>query len=818
MFKFLRNLFAKKPVEVDPDEIVREGWIAELSVPELVRFETIDEERYSASCGRGGFALEIRKPDLFAWAEIPLRRYDDFVLEAEILFDPANGRSAAGFIFRKTGERDFAYVLVSSAGYVRIDAVFNGKPHPVVAWTECPEPPGAAVGLTIIARGSRYVVLVNDRWACEGDDDTVGSGSLAFAGQNYGERDRAGFVLESLFLESRPVDVEALYYRLTAAAPVDPAQRVRLAGTFLAMGEPLPAIVELRKAGRDRSPDASASFLKAECAIALGLHEEAEEALDACLHAEPGHGGAREERANLLYLRGRFLDLRDELEADPGRVASSPRLSNLLGHAYANLGLIEKAAAAYGSAAELEPGMPLFSLNEARSRERAGDPEGAAVAFLRAARGFFDQNDFDDLAECLERLEALKPDDPGTGAISAKVLFGEGKYDQAAASIERLFRIGHEDSALRYLYGIILSDRGNRKDAVLHLAAAVAMEPEAPLYRFRLAEALFLSGDDPSEQLAKAVGLAPADGWIRNLEGQFLSAKGDHEGAAKSLRMAREALPGESSPAVNLAEALSRQGLADEALAALSAFPDDPACLNQRGNVLVAAGRIEEAAFEYSKAIRLAKGVVPPRDESDYLANYASCCSSLDRWTDAEEALRRAYELYPGAGVLRLLGDVASVYGDWVRAETAYRSAVETDPSDAAAREALARNYLTRGLSDKANAAAASLAEVDPARGMRFAAELLETTTELVSCASCERGWRVPRNIPFQSAASIHAMPPDESPAGACPSCGKVFCIGCRKDQLSGDRFTCPDCGVPLKLTDDRLRWLVREHIRETES
>jgi predicted RNA-binding Zn-ribbon protein involved in translation (DUF1610 family) len=57
-------------------------------------------------------------------------------------------------------------------------------------------------------------------------------------------------------------------------------------------------------------------------------------------------------------------------------------------------------------------------------------------------------------------------------------------------------------------------------------------------------------------------------------------------------------------------------------------------------------------------------------------------------------------------------------------------------------------------------------------------------------------------------------MPPDESPAGACPRCGNIYCIACRKAELSDSRFTCPDCGEALKLSDNRLRYLVRESIK----
>jgi predicted RNA-binding Zn-ribbon protein involved in translation (DUF1610 family) len=109
---------------------------------------------------------------------------------------------------------------------------------------------------------------------------------------------------------------------------------------------------------------------------------------------------------------------------------------------------------------------------------------------------------------------------------------------------------------------------------------------------------------------------------------------------------------------------------------------------------------------------------------------------------------------------------------------------------------------------------AARLEPISPEKAKKLRAEIEEATTEPLSCAHCGRAWRVPRDLPAQSAASIRGMPPDQSPAGACPSCGKIYCIACRKADLLDSRFTCPDCGVPLKLTDNRLRYLVRESLR----
>jgi transposase-like protein len=56
------------------------------------------------------------------------------------------------------------------------------------------------------------------------------------------------------------------------------------------------------------------------------------------------------------------------------------------------------------------------------------------------------------------------------------------------------------------------------------------------------------------------------------------------------------------------------------------------------------------------------------------------------------------------------------------------------------------------------------------------------------------------------------AMPPDDLPAGSCPSCGKTYCIGCAKENLDPQgRFVCPACGKSLKLINEGLKKLVAD-------
>jgi len=825
MFEFLKRMFQKKP-NAEPDAIPEELWSSEMNGSVSGRFLPVSEERYRGSyLPEGGFELALLRKDLFAWADAPNHRYENFALEAEIEFSEGSGHCAAGFLLRMEGDRDFVYLLVSNHGYLRVDAVFNGSPHAVIPWTECPAPISSSFNLKAVVIGSRIVIAVDDRWAAECEDETVRQGHLAFAAQNYEEASEIRCVLRYMLVESRPLEVEAWRLRRSVLEKADPAQRVRLARSLTAAGLDIPALVQLRKAEQSRALDGEDLFLQAECSLRLGLYEDAESALKASLQVFGSASNeqarlAREELANLLYLRGRYLELKEELEAQGERVSESPRLSDLLGHAQWNLGSWEKAAEAYGAAARMEPDMPIFALNEARSWDQAKKRKEAADAYERAARGFLAQESFDDLKECLQRLKSLKPRSDQTAALEGKLLYRAGKKTEAQQIFHRLVEKGTDDSAVFYLLGLILSERGKRTDAVGFLRRACEMEADFPLYWFRLAEAQFLSGDMDGAKvpLSKARELDPENGWALNLAGLIADRAGNRDDAESLFRSARERLPEETAVAVNLSDVLSRSDRVAEALDILSAFPDAPAARNQAGNILVRDGRLEDAAGDYARAVRAASGLVSPEEEAEFRTNYAACCLELERYSETEEQLRRALEIAPSQRTYLLTGDLAARYGDRYRAETAWRAGLELFPGDPDLLECLTRHRIFRGAYKEAAETADELAQTNPVRAERLREAIREATTVLYSCAVCGRQWRAPKELPTQSDRSIRAQPPDDSPAGACPKCGKVYCVGCRKDSLEDSRFTCPDCGDFLKLTDDRLRFLVLERLARDKS
>jgi len=819
MLSFIAKFFKAEPAaEPTPDG----RWEAVGPSSEPEGFKASDDERYAVGVGTGRVELELRKGDLFAWSDAPIPAVADASIEATLRLDGAQGRRSAGLLFRKVDDSSFLYALVSSDGAVRLDAVVNGEPRVIVPWIACPwveealakGAEGAVLG--IITRGKAILVIVNGRLALEAEDDAFEAGGLAFAAQSYGSPARLG--LESLSVETRPLEVEADYLRYARILAADSGQRRRLAEGLFAVGYYVPALVQIKKIRSQGDGNARDGFLEAECYLRLGLLGEAQAALEGCLALDPGLEEAVEERFNLLYLRGDYLGLIAALEADTARRDASPRLLNLFGHACLGLGRFSEAAAAYESAAATEPSMPIYRRNLAEALERSGDAIGSSAAYLAAARAFYEQGAWDDAAECSRALRRRGYDKAALDSLDGLVAYGRGDASAAEALLAPLLRRGKADAPAAYVYGLLRASAGKRAEAIKAYRRAVELEPDRPIYRYRLAEALFAAGDPGFEEaLGEALRAAPDDGWTLNLAGQAELAAGKPEPAERLFARAPEALPAEPAPAVNRSEALSALGRHAEAASVLGTWPERSAqAANRLGNALAAARELEAARAAYEQAVRLASA--GDQELADYRVNLAAALLALGRPGDAEAELRAALELREDARALGLMGDIAGLLGDLARAELAYRAAIERSPGDPRLERRLAEHYLARRRYAQAQAQAEAFRAVDPEGYEDFMKTLREVSTERLSCASCDRAWELPRSLPAVRRASLTGQPSDDSPAGSCPSCGSIYCVACRKAGLVDGRFTCPRCGERLTLHDDRVRWLVQEGLKATRA
>jgi tetratricopeptide (TPR) repeat protein len=817
MISLVRALFKKKPPPLPQGSVAQELWQTRFGRKQACGFSLEGDARYSVELGESSLTLRLKRKQLFAWTELKRYRYADASIEAELeLASPG----AAGLILRMADDDSFVYLLASSSGALRMDAVFNGEPRPIVPWIRCPWLEAApSILLTVVMRGGRYIVLANGRWAFEADDDTVESGFLAFAAQAY-EHEDARFSLKSLRIEARPLEVEVDFVRYGRVLARDVEQRRRLAEALFQAGDYLPALIHARKLGESPQPAAGDIFLEAECLLRLDMRTEAAAALDRCLALAPDLDEAREERYNLLYLNGDYLELRHELLADAARLEASPRLLNLLGHAQYNLGAWLPAAQAYGKAAAADPAMPIYALNAARSLDKAGMSVDAAGSWLQAALGFFEQSAWDDAAACSARLRELKYDAKALDSLDARLAYARGDLKDAEALFAKLAKKKALDAPCAYLYGLLCNARGERGKALPLFRQASELDGGEALYAYRLAETLFLSGDTGREfeaSLAAAVRLAPEDGWTLNLAGRAELAATNPAKAEAYFAAAEAALPASPEPAVNRSEALMRQGRLEDALAALSRHAEsDAAAANQKGNVLAAMGRLEDAVAAYREAVALAgrRGEASRAPLADYLCNLGAAALRLGRLADAEAALRRSLELNEDTRALLLMGDVAQELGDLVRAELAYRAALRDKADNADALLRLARHYLGRQRYAEAKRNAELLSELSPGLAKPLLDAVRAATTEELSCSRCARLWTCPKPLPPVPRGTLRGEPCGESPAGACPSCGAAYCVSCASEGLKDGRFVCLSCGARLNLNDDRLRWIARSYIR----
>ncbi len=834
MFTFLKKLFGKPLLAFPGKGATASGpWSAAFQGPETGKFLAVQDDRYTATYNNDSLELRMLAPNLFAWTEAPDFPCSDFSLDANIAFpkqlDGTRGSvgtsCSAGFIFRMSDQSSFMYVLVSDSGFARLDAVFNGEPHPVVAWTECPWLDGQqTVNMTLVARGSRCTLLLNGRFALEADNDTVESGILAFAGQTYNGAEESTFALKSLTVETQPLEVEVDFVRFARIVPADLDQRRRLAETFMGMQEWVSALVQIRKIEEQEGLTARDLFLRGECLLRENMMEDAEAVLRACIAKDPDFSQAHEEYYNILYLRGKYLELRDALESDPGKAEKSPRLLNLLGHARFNLGDWRGAAGNYAAAAKLEPSMPIYELNAARAWEKAGEKSDAAGAWLAASRDFFGQGSFEDAEECLQHLRYLKYDAAALASLEGRIAYARGNMAEAESIFAKLVKKGSADAPSAYLYGLLLNAKGKRNEAIQAFRSAAALDEDTPVYQFRLAEALFLSGQDCTMELASALERNPGDGWTKNLAGLVALAMNEPERAKGHFSYAAKILPGEADIAVNLADCLSRTGNLEEAIAALETFDSHPAAANIKANILARAGKLEEAAVEYEKACSLEE--TQGRDArvlAEYLANLGACCIELERWFDASEALRKSLELKgDDVRTLMLMGDVWSQTGEAPRAELSWKTALQfaeagnkTGVEKTTILCRLADFYLARGKYRQAEEMAESLETLNLEKAGAIHQAILKATTAELHCASCGRSWMIPQPVPPVPKARIQGELGDEAPAGSCPACGKIYCVACRKEFLVDGRFTCPDCSVNLNLNDDAVRWVVGDILRK---
>jgi len=827
--------------------------------------QTAPEKSYAGKLSRhqkeknGALVLGLKKANCIAWVDAPERLFLDQVIEARLSLDSMGGYAATGIMFRIVDEGTYYLALISSKGYFRLDLVRNSTPLPLIGWTEIPDLKArengwecdvSGVTLTIIAYGSRFVFLVDGRWMAEIDDASIPGGriGLALASYQAADRELSDFDgteknpytcmarLEHLSVDSRIGMVDEIFRKWNNSPDITAENRLILAETFAATGSAAAALAQIQKVW-ERREEAARSFtatytdlrlkrellLAARMARSLGQYSPADEYITACLEYRLDSHNAQEaliERAQIYYATEEFEKLKQFILAH-NKKYDNPVLCSLLGSACWNLKEYAAAAEAFEKAFEFDNENGVHACNAADCYETLGKKQKTFTCYLQAGKAFLAQENYGDLGDLIPKLFAAGERNWEAHALAGKWAFGINDFERADTELVLAEKIRLKlkdrppaDPAVSYLRGLLLIRKGLRQDASRFLEEAVSYAPSYGLFHFRLAENRYLHTGDAHDPLVKkeldaALELLPDDGWVNNFAAQISLDTGDYAAAERYLEQASRTLGETPAIRVNRAVLCYTQGSLEKALAILEADKrDDPDGLmaNCAGNLLVRSGDFEKADSYYGAALSIAP------DNTGYLCNRASCLIELGYYSQAEELLEQAPQT---PEILELMSHTASKKGEYSRAESASLAALELAPDYLPSLFSLGWIYCNtsrfndlRKLIGRLNKMA--LNGNDAQRRDELRQRYSEMSVRVIECADCGRKWKIKRDCKPVTPIRLHAMPPDEFPAGSCPECGKTYCIGCAKKRIDKNgRFTCAKCRTNLKLSEEGLKKII---------
>ncbi len=736
-------------------------------------------------------------------------------MDAVISIDKDNGHSAAGVLFRYADDRNYYYFMVSEDGYFRLDVVFNETPRMLIPWTLCYFESPREIRLRIIVHGFSIALFLDNEWVGEIDDDTIDAGYIAFGGQNFSNKDAAYFSLSRMIIESRAVEVEIFYHSQVKNGIIPVENRKRLAQRLFDSGQYSAALIQIKKISRENPADAGLFLLMAKSLSMLFSYDEALVALDSCVELSDGYNkDIIIEKSGILYRMNRLLELRDFLNSHSDILNEDSFLLNLMGNAEDGLGRFDIAVDYYRKACNMESRNGVFRLNIARTLEKTGNHESSFAYYNEAALCFFRDENYDELTHVVSGMSRLKPGNKEGRILEGKVLFDEGRLEEASLIFQRLIKEGLEDSSVDFLYGIILRDKGFNDEALALFKSSAEKEEKFYPYWFRYAETLYLMGLPAEEVVLKAIELEPDNPWVHNLYGLILLSENRGEEAKLRLSKALELEKDSIDILINYSDAVASVDGIENALSLFSEGPEIPSVQNQMGNLLYDIGDYEKSANLYRKAM------AGDSSNRNYKENLASALLKQDYVLAAEEILSGLMENHPTSATLEMIAQVAFRKGEYRRADTSFIEAIRLSPKNFR----ILLNYgdflftrldykgageiAERILADDGTGASEN--EKDDAR--QLLAKVKSALYDKYECSNCGKTWWVPKNIPLIDVVRLHGEPDGESPAGKCNKCGKVYCVACAIDHIRGSRFVCPDCNEYLKLSENYLKYLAMEY------
>jgi len=429
-------------------------------------------------------------------------------------------------------------------------------------------------------------------------------------------------------------------------------------------------------------------------------YPEALEAFESLIAREPlrptAHYGKGLALSGLLDYGGAVESFEKAVALDPSYAAAFRQLAI---H-YAQLGLRERARAAYQKAKALGPAPDPVRLALARALRKAG--------WLEEARQILDAVSLSS-EEHLELALLAQEENPKEAAAH----FAAATRDPVTSAAEA-----------EYEYGRTLEELGRPVAAAEHYRRALEKKPGLHAARFRLGNVLMRSGKK-EEGRALLGGYEDFRFWDRKV--QLLLAMvssgtlSESDRKQKTLELIDLLLQGgsldEAVPLIQAGLARHPEELrfrlefakllhlrkqfdeAREALRPLLALVSPPAgALRLSGQLHLEQGQLTGAREAYMRALQLS-----PNPSAQLLKEMGTVHALGGEVELAEAFFRKAIEKDPSLAVVRAdLGMLLESVGRKQEAETLYRHALEVEPMLVSAQQGLASLHLERGETEKA--------------------------------------------------------------------------------------------------------------------
>ncbi len=838
MFSFIKRLIKKQ--KVSENELLNTDFTSKNAA--LI----FDEETGDGfkSFYDEGFVLEINRKDTFAWTTEKKFEVKDFVLESVIDFTKIHelipeteklnekaGFTSYGFIFRYINDQNFYSVLISDGGFFRLDVFFNGSQVPVIGWTSFDKTDVQdrnIIPLKIIANSTKFCIVINNKTCVNCEDDTIQSeGLIGFAAQNYQCYENVEAKLKFLSIDIRDIYVDSAYRQWSLDSETKAEQNLANAESFAAVGKYLDAILELEKAWKKQAPQAPELLFGSRLCLAQNLTDKAQKFLEQAVKLNSKDLEVQEQYASFLYLTGKAVELEKYLNSINENILTSALLSSFMGHSLINSNNYQKAIEYYETASRLQDFEPMHRINIANCYDELKNKNAAIDERLKALELLIKNKNYSDYStqlDILEHSKLLKNQKLELKFLKASYSFETKNFFQCKSEISEYLNSNPKKAHAHYMYAFCLKEYGEYENAVTEIQKAIELSNNEAEYYELYAELLYgLEQYEKAQQIIeKASELNPHNAYNWNLAASISLKNNDLEKAKEQIFTALSELPEDLSILKNYIIIMQKLNRFNEALPVLEAAATHAGygstyrsnALHLAGNLLRDTNSFEQAEENYKKALALT-----PKEKT-LIIDYAQLCLITDRVNEADSLVSSIYsdsDTFIPIEAARLLACIASKKGDWTRCSVILQQCIEECsfkriPYGDVLLD-LANLYLSLNKNDKALEVSKRMLEEGYKEQYAQIEQIInEKTKDKIFCSVCNLKWYVPKNITDSITLRLTAEPPDNLPAGNCPECQKIYCIGCAKKYIdSTGRFTCPDCKINLKLQNNGVKYLLHQ-------